>query len=188
MYLLRPFLSQYTDVSDAEWKIICQSFEFQEFSRMDVIVEEGAVCRYFYLLESGLIRFYHNIDGDDITRTFAIGPYCFTAKTSFRTQLPSNEGIQALAVTRVWRTTFLQYQQLEALPCWNRFIRRILNEVQEFSETQLLQARTQTAEIRYQSLLRQYPPHLLNQIPLKHLASFLGIAPQSLSRIRRKDG
>ena len=161
-------------------------FDYYEYNPNEIILIEGTVCRYFYFLESGLIRFYKNIDGNDITKTFTIAPYCFTSKISFRKQSPSDEEIQALDKTIVRRISYSNYKKLEGFNSWNIFIRRLLNEIQEFSETFYLEIRTKTAEERYLKLVKDYPVETLNKIPLKHLSTFLGIAPQSLSRIRRK--
>lgn len=151
-----------------------------------MILEEGQICRYFYFLEKGLIRFCYNIDGKDITKTFTIPPYCFTSRLSFRKQTASTEGIQALEKTVVWQISYENYRKLEALNSWNIFIRRLLNEIQEYSETFYLEIRTMTAEDRYKKIVNEYPTELIKKIPLKHLSSFLGIEPQSLSRIRNK--
>ena len=184
MESFRKFINQYTTLSQEEWMKIRNEFQKVEFQKDEVILQEGKICRYFYFMESGLLRFYYNIDGQDITKTFTIAPYCFTSKISFRNQSPANESIQALEKTTVWRTTFEQYKKLEKINSWNIFIRKLLNEIQEFTEKLMLESKTQTAEIRYKFLLENYPAQLIQKIPLKHLASFLGIAPQSLSRIR----
>lgn len=183
---LRKFIENYSRLNDSEWHSIEQLFENKEFNKNEKILEEGKVCRYFYFLESGLIRFYNNIDGNDITKTFTIAPYCFTSRISFRKQIASNEGIQALEKTVVWQISFKNYKKLEELNSWNIFIRRLLNEIQEFSESFYLEIRTMTAEDRYKKILDEYPNELVQKIPLKHLSSFLGVAPQSLSRIRKK--
>lgn len=184
---LRQFIENYSKLSDWEWQIIEELFHEKEFEKNELILEEGKICRHFYFLEKGLIRFYNNIDGNDLTKTFTIAPYCFTSKISFRKQTVSNESIQALEKTKVWQITYDDYKKLETLNSWNLFVRRLLNEIQEFSETFYLDIRTMTAEERYKKILKEYPDELIQKIPLKHLSSFLGIAPQSLSRIRKKN-
>lgn len=183
---LRAFIENYTKLTDSEWQLVEQLFERRELKKNGIILEEGKVCRYFYFLESGLIRFYYNIDGEDITKTFTIAPYCFTSKVSFRKQIASNEGIQALERTVVWQISFSQYKELEKLNSWNIFMRKLLNEIQEYSEKFFLETKTMTAEERYIKILAEYPCELVKKIPLKHLSTFLGVAPQSLSRIRKK--
>ena len=110
----------------------------------------------------------------------------FTSKISFRKQTASDEGIQALEKVIVWRISYDDYKKFEGLNSWNIFIRKLLNEIQEFLETFYLEIRTMSAEDRYKKILEEYPKSLVQKIPLKHLSSFLGIAPQSLSRIQKK--
>jgi CRP-like cAMP-binding protein len=184
---LREFIENYSKTNDNEWDRIETLFEKKIFNKNEIILEVGKVCRYFYFLESGLIRFYNYHDGNDITKTFTIAPYCFTSKISFRKQTESNEGIQALEKVIVWQIYYDDYKKLEGLNSWNIFIRKLLNEIQEFSEAFYLEIRTMTAEDRYKKILEEYPENLIQKIPLKHLSSFLGIAPQSLSRIRKKN-
>lgn len=181
----REFIEKYSEISDSDWEIIEELFTERVFEKNETILQEGSVCRYFYFLESGLIRFYNNIDGNDITKTFTIAPYCFTSKISFRKQTASVEGIQALERTVVWQISAENFKKLESLNSWNIFIKRLLNEIQEFSESFYLEIRTMTAQERYLKILEEYPEELVCKIPLKHLSSFLGIAPQSLSRIRK---
>ena len=183
---IRAFIENYSVAGDAEWEVAESFFERKEFGKNEVILEVGGVCRHFYFLESGLIRFYYNIDGSDVTKSFAMAPYCFTSRTSFRKQAPSSEGIQVLLETVVWEISYHKYQRLTELKFWNLFMRKILDEVQEFTESFYLDAKTHTAEARYRKLLQEYPEELLRKIPLRHLSTYLGVAPQSLSRIRRK--
>jgi CRP/FNR family transcriptional regulator, anaerobic regulatory protein len=183
--ILREFIEKYVKLNDAEWQKIEDFFKKREYGKNETILEPGEVCRYFYFLESGLIRFYGLVDGNDLTKTFTIAPYCFTSKISFRKQSESTEGIQALEKSIVWQISYGQFKKLEELHSWNVFIRKLLNEIQEFSESFYMDIRTMTAEERYINILKDYPGELIQKIPLKHLASFLGVAPQSLSRIRK---
>lgn len=181
----RNFIEKYSLLNDSEWNTIDELCERVVFQKNDIVLEIGKTCKYFYFLETGLVRFYNYYDGDDITKTFAVAPYCFTSKISFRKQTPSDEGIQALDETVVWTISYDSYKKLEAFNFWNIFIRKLLNEIQEFSEDFYFEIRTMTAEERYKRILKDYPEEIIDKIPLKHLSSFLGIAPQSLSRIRK---
>ena len=180
----RKFIEKYTSVPENEWKIISQAFRLRKYVRNEIILQEGEVCRYFYFYERGLIRFFSNVNGEDVTITFAEAPYCFTSNISFRAQKPANESIQALEETVLWRVTFEQYENLEEIRSWNIFIKKLYNEIQELMERWLLESKVYTAEKNYQLLYERFPAEFIQRIPLKHLASFLGVAPQSLSRIR----
>ena len=182
---LREFMVSYAVVPEEEWQVIVDSFERNEFRKNELILMEGAVCRYFYFLEEGLVRFFVLNDGDEVTKFFTVAPYCFTSKDSFRNQLPARESIQALEKTVVWQTTLKQANELLELKSWNTFTRKFVHEVQNHVEELLMESKTRTAEDRYFRLLEKYP-ETIQKIPLKHLSTFLGIAPQSLSRIRKK--
>jgi CRP-like cAMP-binding protein len=185
MIALRQFIEKYTPISDDEWEIIQQSFERKEFDKNEMILSEGSICKYFYFLQEGLIRYFILRDGNDITRFFTAAPYCFTSKDSFRNRTPSLENIQALEQSVVWQITLSRSNELLELKSWNTFTRKFIHEVQSHIEELLLEVTTETAEQRYEKLLEKHPG-LTKKIPLKLLASFLGIAPQSLSRIRKK--
>ncbi len=185
MNSLRKFIERYTELSDADWKIIQLAFEKRVFEKNEIILAEGSVCKYFYFLEEGLVRYYINKDGDDITKFFTAAQYCFTSKISFTTQKPAKESIQALDKTIVWQTSLIDANKLLELKSWSTFTRKFLHDVQNQVEEMLLEATTETAEHRYEKLLERYP-EIINKIPLRHLSTFLGIAPQSMSRIRKK--
>lgn len=182
----REFLERYTYVPENDWNVIESYFEKIEFKKNDIILEIGNICKYFYFLETGLIRFFVVNDGDDITKFFTTSPYCFTSKDSFRNQKISEEGIEALDDCVAFRISLNNANKLLELNSWSEFTRKFLHEVQTHTEDLLINIKTKTAEQRYAMLLSTYPT-ILPKIPLKHLSTFLGIAPQSLSRIRKKN-
>lgn len=185
MNALRTFIENYTDLPPEDWEAISVCFERKEFRKDELILAEGKVCRYFYFLEEGLVRFFIHHDGEDITSYFVDAPYCFTAKESFHDRVPARENIQALCNCVVWQTTLDKIQKLSKLNSWERFTRNFLHEVQGYIEQLMITNKILSAENRYLKLLAHHPD-LTERIPLKYLAGFLGIAPQSLSRIRKK--
>jgi CRP-like cAMP-binding protein len=185
MIAFRKFIENYTPVSGDEWEIIKRAFMRREFAKNEFILKAGQICRHFYFLEEGLIQFSQTVDGNDITKFFTKAPYCFTSKESFRNQKPATESIQALEKTIVWQTSLSSANDLLELKSWSTFTRKFVHEVQSHTEELMMQAKTETAENRYYQLLEKYPD-VIHKIPLKHLSTFLGIAPQSLSRIRKR--
>jgi len=182
--MLRKFIEQYTRVPDDEWLIINEAFERKLFAKNEIILKEGSVCKHFYFLQTGLIRCFTNFDGTDITRYFTVAPYCFTSIESFTKQKPAEESIQTLEESVIWFASANKLEQLKILNSWNEFTTRLLQEVQQFSRNSLLETKTKTADQRYRELLI-HKPEVIQRIPLKYLSSFLGVAPQSLSRIRK---
>ena len=182
---LRKFIERYEKISDVDWDIISAQFKRKELPKNFNILEQGQICKKLYFLESGLLRYFFLKEGNEVTKFFTIAPYCFTSQASFNSKKPANEYIQTIEPSIVWEILFEQNEELLELNAWNSFARKITQEVQFFTEEILEELQSETAEQRYQKLI-QNQPKLLQRIPLKHLASFLGIAPQSLSRIRKK--
>lgn len=185
MDILRKFIENYTSLPLNEWEQISHCFEKRIVEKDEIVLQEGKVCRYLYFVESGLLHFYINKEGNSVTKFFTEAPYFFTSQASFNAQKPANENIQAIERSIVWQITYDQANELYKLKSWTQFARKIIQEVQFFTEEILEELQTETAECRYIKMLKNNP-ELLKRIPLKILASYLGIAPQSLSRIRKK--
>jgi CRP-like cAMP-binding protein len=181
----RQFILRYVAVQEADWQQIARCLELRPVKAGALLVEAGRVCRHVYFLESGLLRYYIWKDGTDITKFFTEAPYLFTSQRSFAEQRPATESVEAVEDSVVWQLSYTDAFGLLELPAWATFVRRLTQQVQQYTEVILEELQTETAESRYQKLLRERP-QLVQRVPLRHLASYLGIAPQSLSRIRRK--
>lgn len=185
MHPLRQFISQYTPVPEPDWQAISNCLVRREMKRGTLLLEEGKTCKHLYYLEKGLLRFFVWKDGLDITKYFTDVPYVFTSQKSFNQQAPAQESIETLEDSIIWQMSYEDAHRLLELKSWSTFIRLLVQEVQTYTEEILEALQTQTAEQRYKMLLHQ-DADLIQRVPLKHLASYLGIAPQSLSRIRKK--
>jgi CRP-like cAMP-binding protein len=181
----KKFIENYTALSESDWKEISKCFEQRVVNKDQILLAEGKICRHLYFIESGLLRFYINKDGKDITKFFTEAPYCFTSQVSFNSEKPATENIQAIEKSVIWQTTLQQANELFELKSWNTFVRKLIQEVQYFTEEILQEIQTETAENRYKKMIDNNP-QLIQRLPLQYLASYFGIAPQSLSRIRKK--
>ena len=150
-----------------------------------MLLREGEVCRRVWFAETGLLRYFVTPGGADRTKFFTVAPYCFTSQRSFGTGEVAAESIVALEDCLLWEMTRTEAYRLFALPGWSNYVRRLTQEVQYFTEMILEDLQNKSAEQRYRELLAAGDP-LLHRVPLRHLASFLGITPQSLSRIRKR--
>ncbi|MBO0934465.1 Crp/Fnr family transcriptional regulator [Fibrella aquatilis] len=185
MHPFRQFIETYVPLPEADWARIEVCIDRHEVAKSTLILSEGTVCRHLYFLESGLLRFFILKDGEEVTKYFTDVPYVFTSQKSFTTQQPAKESIDTLEASVLWRMTYTDAFALLSLESWSTFIRLLIQEVQQYTEEILEALQTETAENRYRNLLSSQPA-LVRRVPLKHLASYLGIAQQSLSRIRRK--
>jgi CRP-like cAMP-binding protein len=185
LHPFKQFIENYTTISDEDWKQIAACFEKRIVEKDALLLQEGKICRHLYFIEEGLLRYFITKDGNDITKFFTEAPYCFTSQVSFTTGKPATENIQAIEESIIWQTTLKQSNDLLELKSWNTFVRKLIQEVQYYTEAILQEIQTETAENRYKKMISTNPG-LLQRIPLKYLASYFGIAPQSLSRIRKK--
>ena len=184
MHPFRQFIEQYTTLSNEDWLKISACLVRMAIKKDTILLEEGKICRYLYFLESGLLRFFIMKNGNDVTKYFTDVPYCFTSIRSFEAQIPATESIETLEDTVLWAMSAENVKTLFNLPAWNTFARKLIQEVQTYTDEILEDLQTETAENRYKKMLFDNDP-LLQRVPLKHIASYLGIAPQSLSRIRK---
>jgi CRP-like cAMP-binding protein len=184
MHPLKKFMLDYVSLTEEEWLQIESKISCEKIVKDALILEQGSVCRHLYFLEKGLLRFFWWKDGEDITKFFTLEPYVFTSQKSFNDRMAAKESIQAIEDSIIWKMTYEDAHALLKLDSWNTFIRKIVQEVQYYTEQLLIDMQSETAEDRYKTMLQQ-SPELVQRIPLKYLASYLGIAPQSLSRIRK---
>lgn len=185
MHPYRSFINIYHRITDAEWAAVEVRLVLKNVMKGEVLLPAGKVCRHVWFLESGLMRYYVDRDGVDVNKFFTVAPYCFTSQRSFNTGQPATESIEALENGVLWAMTKADVESLFTLPGWATFVRALTQEVQFFTEEILEDLQQKTAEARYREMLLTGDP-LISRVPLKHLASFLGIAPQSLSRIRKR--
>ena len=185
MHPFYAYIQQYTPMPPSDWTQIEPSLEALQVARNTSILREGDVCRYLYFLKSGLLRYHVNRDGEDVTKFFTVPPYCFTAQRSFSRSIAAEEAITTLEDSDLWRISRTDTYRLLTIPSWSNFIRELIQEVQYLTEQLLIDAQNKSAETRYRELLLAGNP-LAQRVPLKYLASYLGVAPQSLSRIRKR--
>jgi len=181
----RSFIQKYTSLPDTDWDEIEGHLEKRIFEKEDLLLREGEICQYVYFLESGFLRYFVWKDGEDLSKFFTSPPYCFTSQRSLSQNIPARESIEALERSEVWMMKAEDAERLFRLNSWSTFVRKLVQEVQHFTEEILAEVQNRTAEDRYRDLLQSGHMYL-QKVPLKHLASYLGIAPQSLSRIRKK--
>lgn len=176
-------------MSDQEWdffssKLICESFPKKAF-----ILQAGQVEKYLSFAESGMLRYFLRRGPDEleeITYDFSFAGEFASGYSSFVTQLPAQFYVESLTPVTLWRISFENLQQVYAHT-------RVGNRIGRYAAEQLflekakreLSFLSESAEQRYLHLLTGQP-QLIRQIPLKYLASYIGVTPQALSRIRKR--
>ncbi len=149
------------------------------------ISKEGLICDRLAFVGSGLMRSFFNIKGKETT-TYFLGPGDIAvAMSSFIDMKPAFENIQAIEDSRV---LILSKENLEALYRkswkWQQTGRVIIEQYYVVMEKRSIAMQTLSAKERYDELMKEHPGLLL-KVPLHYVASYLGISPETLSRIRR---
>lgn len=182
---IEKFLLQYANFSDAELESIVNAFTSRQVRKNDYLLRSGDVCKDIVFLRKGCLRLYYLIEDVEVSVWFTFPQSSAIEIYSFISESPSNYFIQAIEDSEV---LYLSKNQLTELyshqPKMQEMMRKfwedvILNLIKRFTALQ-----TDSAEKRYLELLKK--PDYLATIPQKYLASFIGVTPTSLSRIRKK--
>jgi len=174
------------DLTPKEIECINQLFKEKQIKKGDFFLADGQVCNQFGFIVKGLIRYYINHDGEDKTYYFAYENNFVCNYESFIPQIPSTKVIQALEDCEMLVISFADLQIFyKSITQGERFGRLILE--QAFIE--LLQGLssfyTDAPEYRYEKFVKEHP-NLQQRISQYYIASYVGVKPQSLSRIRKR--
>jgi CRP-like cAMP-binding protein len=155
-----------------------------QLPRHTQLLKIGQVARSFYFVERGLLRVYFVRNGMDITDDFVIDTQFGGFVESLVTGQPSQRGIQLLEDSDLFSLTHADFESLcSAFHDIERAGRKLATFAFLGSESRIESVRFLSAKERYHELERKYPG-ITNRAPLRHIASFLGTTPASVSRIR----
>lgn len=187
---MQPFfihtIRQLTHISEADQAIYQQRFQTKLYRKGEFFLREGQVCKYIGIAEAGLLRHYVNQNGFERTFSFVPGSRFLCDYESFISQAPSSRNIQALEDSIVHVAAFEDMEYFYAhTQSGNRIGRLVLGRVLIKMEKDLTSFYTDTPEQRYQKFVEEYPD-LQQRISQYHIASFVGVKPPSLSRIRKR--
>jgi len=186
MNQIKEYLEQLVKLSDKDWEIFSSKLKKIECKKRTTLLKKGAIENHLNFIEKGSIRLFIPKEENDITFGFCFKGQFMSAYDSFLTQLPSTYQTETLTETTLWRLTFKDLQDIYKRTEIGNLIGRITAEnlflMKSKRELSLL---NDTAEKRYLNLFTERP-QLIKEIPLKYLASYIGVTPQALSRIRKR--
>lgn len=186
MVFFARYLTSSFSIDTFNLSLLQEVASVRTIKKSDFFVREGKVCEEVGLLTVGILRFYSTIDGNEKTHDFSFPDSFVTSYISLLQGTPSDLSIQALSDSRL---IIIGRADLYALYDKSHKIERIgrLLAEQSFSvaRTHLLSVLHDDAETRYKKLLER-APHFIQYIPLHYIASYLGISPETLSRIRKR--
>jgi len=174
-------------ISDEDWSLFEEIISSQKFKAKTQIIKNGSIARDLFFIEEGLVRVYHYSDGKEVNTYFACDNQYISTYASVVTQLPSHEILETITDSSILKINYQKLQQLyKRIPKFER-LGRILAEKNYLcinDRTVIMQ--TQTAREKYLNFIETNEQKIVQQIPQRLIASFLGITPESLSRVRRE--
>ncbi|WP_379967274.1 Crp/Fnr family transcriptional regulator [Epilithonimonas sp. UC225_85] len=187
MEFIKQFLlSKNIPLDEKQWKEFTKMNIRTEYKKKDLILKVGEVENYLSFVETGAARLFFIKENKELTIRFVFNYQYLTAYDSLTQRTPSRCNVEALTDMVVWRVHYDDLQELYRSHTVGNLIGRLTVERlyvekldREFSFL------SESAEERYLKMMKEQP-ELFQQIPLKHIASYIGITPQALSRIRRR--
>jgi len=186
MHEIRKFIDTISPMNDSDWKLFSSKLQEVKLKKNTTLLEVGKIENYLYFISKGIIRLYIPREESDLTFGFLFDNEFVTAYDSLLTQNPSEYQIETLTETILWKISNKDLQEVyERTNNGNIIGRKMAEKMFLIKAKRELALLSKTAEDRYLDLFSERPK-LLQQIPLKYIASYIGITPQALSRIRKR--
>lgn len=181
---LSNFIKSQINISDEDLQIIISNFQERTIDKDRFLIRKGQIVTSYYFIKSGGLRIYFDKDDRQVTGWLAFQNDFFTELNSIKSGQPSQFNIQAIESTALLTIDNSKMEMLyKQFPLWQQFGRQIWENAFLKVLNGILSYQTMTAEERYLSMMEQ--SDLLQRVPLKQLASYLGITQTSLSRLRK---
>ncbi|MCH3885024.1 Crp/Fnr family transcriptional regulator [Tenacibaculum aquimarinum] len=188
MQNIRKYLEKTLTIEDDDWNLFTSKLKKQTVKKRTKLLSLGQVENHISFISSGIVRFL--ITKEDVEKEITFG-FCFenefvSAYDSFLTQKPSLYELETLTEVTMWSITYLDLQEVYQKTKIGNTLGRLSSErlflIKSKREQSLL---NETAEERYLNLFKDRPK-LIKEIPLKYIASYIGVTAQALSRIRKR--
>lgn len=186
MEQIRTYFEESVKMSDADWQIFSSRLVRHVYPKKQLLLATEQTEQYLSFIEKGIVRFYIPKTEKELTFAFAFGNGFVSAYDSFLTQQPSTYHVETLTPVILWRLSFEDLEMIyRETSIGNLIGRKAAEDLFLKKSKRELSLLNDTAETRYLKLFTEHP-QLIKQIPLKYIASYIGITPQALSRIRKR--
>lgn len=179
-------IQSFIDLNPKEIDCIKQLFKEKQVKKGEFFLAEGQVCKQVGFIVNGLMRYYINHNGEEKTYAFSQENNFICNYENFLPQTPSTKIIQALEDCEILQISFTDLQIFyKTVSKGERFGRLVIEQVFIQLLQDLSSFYTDTPEYRYGQFVKRHPD-LQQRISQYHIASYVGVKPQSLSRIRKR--
>jgi len=183
---LRNYVSRFITFTEEEWRVHQSMLVRRFLKRGEFILRGGEVCNHVTFLNKGFVRVYNIIDEEELTVNFGFDGNYVTDYSSFVSRQPSVDFIVAMEDMEILQLSHADmHAAFDKYPVWQKFGRLIAEYILIFATERSRSFLFLTPEERYLKLMKDRPKVIAN-VPLKYIASYLGITPEALSRIRKR--
>ena len=184
--IIADYYHSLTTIPDEEWNWFVARLLEKRIEKYQHWVKEGQIAHEYAFIVQGFMYSYYMKEDKEIVRDFFSENSHASAHTSLITRTPSLYSIQALEPTTILTLSYHDNQELFCRhSCWQEIGRLTAEERYKQKEERERSFLLDTPETRYMKILKNMP-EVLQRAPQYHIASYLGISPETLSRIRRK--
>ena len=183
---LKAAIRKIVSPDDEELAAFTNAFSVRKIKKKDVLLSEGMICRYIWFINRGLVRDYFHRDGLEVTAGFFKEGEFVTNYASFISQKPSKCYIDALEDGELFGISYDSLQNLYSTSkTWERAGRLIAEQIFLVSEQKKDGLLSNSPDLQYLSMVQEQPD-IVQRVPQYYIASWLGVSPEHLSRIRKK--
>lgn len=174
-------------LTDSEINQGIQYFEPKAFKKEETLIRSGNICNWMAFVNAGILRnHYISSKAEEVTYCLTFPNRLISAFSSFITQKETFENIHALTDVELLVIQRKDYYDLmNSSENWLKFSRHASEHAYIEMENRLLALQMESAKKRYEDLMK-FNPNYIQEIPLKYLASYLGITQRHLSRLRKE--
>jgi CRP-like cAMP-binding protein len=176
----------YVSLSTNEITLLKNSIEKRTYGKYENIFTQGKISDRIYFISKGCVRLFYNVDGIDKTAFFYTEGQFICAGESYTFNIPAVENYQAVEQTEIYEFTKSKIEALLIKVPKMEVIARIATENELITCQKIIASFvTKSAEERYLDLLNTQG-ELFQRVPQQYIASFLGVSPETLSRIKKR--
>lgn len=180
----------YTDlvpaITPADLDALEERMTVQHLKKGEYLIRQGEICRQVSFINTGLVRMFYLQDGKEICTGFVAENDFISEYASFLTRTPASQNMEALEDSELVNLSFDNMQALyQSHPVFEKFGRKIAEYLYILLNKYNTSLRAHSPEQRYQFILDEQP-HLIQRVPQYMIASFIGITPEHLSRLRSR--
>ncbi|WP_443939226.1 Crp/Fnr family transcriptional regulator [Pedobacter sp. MW01-1-1] len=185
MELIKEYFESIVPVSNEDVEFLSKMVK-RKFPKNSNILKQGNIEGYLSFIEKGSIRFHILTEEKDNTFAFGLEGSFVSAYDSFLNQSPCEYSVTSITETILWSIKYADLQDLYNTTAMGDRIGRMASEgLFKTNMKKIISLLNESAEDRYLKLMRE-EPQLLQTIPLKYIASYIGVTPEALSRIRKR--